>query len=201
MVALKVALVKLVCLVDLVVSSAQQLTFNSAAGAPPARDQLVRYSWSTRADAEAAATWMEEHEVDVWSTKPAHITARLSQQQQDQLAGSVLVPSAVEVLLPSIQDHLDSPTLIPSFSLLHSEAAVANLSTTRLAQLDDSIHDSYHSLDAINQILRSFEQEFEGYAKVISVGFSAEGREILGLKGERVTFELTRADVELWEGS
>lgn len=162
--------------------ASDQLTFSAAT--PPAADSLVRFSFATRAHAEAAASWMDEHEIDVWSTKPSDITARFSKQQQDDLEASPVAPLAVEVLLPSIQQHLDSPTLKPSFNALHSEAAIGNLSMTRLAQLDDPIHDSYHSLENLNQLLRSFEEQFPGYAKVVSVGFSSEGREIWGLKGQ-----------------
>lgn len=160
----------------------QQPLLPTSSSPSSSRDQLVRYSYSSRAEVEQAVAWMEEHEVDVWSTTRRDVTARMSAEQvnlRHRVSGAT-----AEVLLPSIQQHLDSYTLNTAFNQLHSTAAVANLSTSRLAAgLHSPIHDSYHSLDSIHQILRSFEEEFPNYAKLVSVGYSAEGKEIWGLKG------------------
>ncbi|ORY87504.1 hypothetical protein BCR35DRAFT_277408 [Leucosporidium creatinivorum] len=178
MLGLKATLLALVCTALPSYIQAQQLPF-----APHLhQEQLVRLSWPSRSAAEEAVAWLDDNNFDVWSTTPQHTTLRLSPSQHEQLSSSHLSPSALDVLLPSIADHLDSTTLTPTFNLQHSEAAVANLSSTRLQALDDPIHDSYHSLDALYQILRRFEEEFSDYAHIVKVGESAEGKDILGLK-------------------
>lgn len=181
MLRLKATLLALVCTAIPTYTTAEQLPFIQAPHSEP--DQLVRLSWPSRSAAEEAVAWLDDNEFDVWSTTPQHTTLRLSPSQHEQLASSPVSPSGLDILLPSISDHLGSTTLTTPFNLQHSEAAVVNLSRTRLRALDDPIHDSYHPLDALNQILRRFEEEFPGYARVVQVGQSAEGKEILGIKG------------------
>ncbi|KAK4048194.1 hypothetical protein OIV83_004899 [Microbotryomycetes sp. JL201] len=79
-----------------------------------------------------------------------------------------------------------------------SAAAIANMRLrSRLQSIDDSIHDHYHPYTAINQIIREMAEQFPAFAKVVLIGHSSEGREILGLK---VT-NLTQPTVAFYEES
>jgi hypothetical protein len=147
---------------------------------------------------------MEDEGLDVWRTSSLSIDVRISSEQattlfavfspssdeDDRLLNlqanalpALLGPSLTKVLIPSISTHLDSPSVSTSFNLLHSNAAISNLTSTRFSSIDDTIHDSYHPYDGITMILQAMEAEFPGYAKMVSLGFSSEGREIWGLKG------------------
>ncbi|SGY13991.1 BQ5605_C010g06019 [Microbotryum silenes-dioicae] len=163
---------------------------------------LHRLTFPSRAATQAARDWLQ-HDYDVWKATPSTIDVLLPMWTDR----SVSVPfeswlldlgaTSSSIIIPSLSHLLrTSPTLGSSYNRMLSSAALANWTSSSEASATQSgasqqrraldastIHDSYHPLEAIENILRSFEQDFPGFAKVVVIGASSEGRTIWGLKG------------------
>jgi hypothetical protein len=190
------ALIPLYLAATALASTPQQIPFQTASldpldgGADAGRQghqRVVRYSWNSSAQVQEALAALEGLDsVDIWHQHHRSLELSLSSSASEQHVTHLLSTGE----LPRINTIIDSlpelqrttPSLFAPYNLLHSSAALSNLSSLRTATLDDSIHKSYHPYEGIGTILRQMEEEFPGFAKVVSFGNSSEGREILGIR-------------------
>lgn len=196
----------LACLLPCILASqiplqAQHADYKTAV---PTRDSLVRLTWSTRDQAERAHAILLDQGVDVWLAKPLEITLRLKSvpgrsgeiemgryDSTSDVVARQLGAVGYETVLDSVQEYVETTLPTVEQARVESDAAAARMPPTRIVgtlqratSVPDSIHDAYHPYDTLNEIMQSLADEFPGYARVVSLGQSAEGREIRGLKGE-----------------
>ncbi|KAM0789382.1 hypothetical protein ACM66B_000211 [Microbotryomycetes sp. NB124-2] len=172
-----------------------QLRFSQTPNTPTDDRAIVTLSFDSRHDTLAALGALAELGIDdVWHVNSTAIVTAVDSAHraalEHQQAHVSLSIGHKQIESVSVDAHLRSqPGLTSSpHSLARSAAAVDNFrSRTSSRSLDDSIHDHYHPYTAINQILREMEQQYPAFAKVVSLGHSSEGREILGLKVTNMT--------------
>ncbi|KAI5480217.1 extracellular matrix protein 14 [Pseudohyphozyma bogoriensis] len=173
-------------------------------------EQLVRITWPTEDGFEAGLKALEDE--DVWrvAKKSRSVDVRIV---GDQAAAAVLVGGGaagatreedeplLKTLIPDLGELLDAtPSLDGSLNSLHSLAAVRNFTALPTADrrshsaLDDPIHGSYHNYDELVTIMRSFADDFEGFARMVELGKTEEGRTLWGLKISNFTESVEEED-------
>ncbi|SCV69793.1 BQ2448_1187 [Microbotryum intermedium] len=174
----------------------------STSASSPDANVLHRLTFPSRAATQAARDRLQ-HDYDVWKATPSTIEVVLPAWTDPTVSFESwlldLSATSSSILIPSLSHLLEtSPNLGSTYNRILSTAALANgtssssSSETPTTQsggsrqrrvLDAStIHNSYHPIEAIENILRSFEHDFPGFAKVVVIGASSEGRTIWGLK-------------------
>ena len=148
-----------------------------AAPAPDDSAHLIRLSFPSRDATEFAFSTLEAHGIDVWqrSARSLHLAAPPSTLTS-------ILPFSPPALVAPVASLLAQPTIQASYNLAHSNAVVRNITADRSAVRGDEMHQSFHPYDNLVQIMQALVDEFPGYAEMVQVAESSEGRPVWGLK-------------------
>jgi hypothetical protein len=162
-------------------------------------DTLVQFVWPTRHAADRAHALLLDQGADVWSTRSDSVgestilfRLRTTSGRNTSLDELVTQLGALRYtrVLDSVQEHIFTSMQQARVDSVVASAAIRPPGSFSLAAartrtgVPDSIHEAYHPYETINAIMHSLANEYPEYARVVSLGQSAEGRDILALKGQ-----------------
>jgi hypothetical protein len=145
-------------------------------------ERLQRYTFPTEAEARSAAGVLEDDE-DIWSRRGNELLLRRRNDVSVE-ASSQEGQDISEWHSNLLSTH---PTISTPSNLRASTSSLLNFTSLPVSERytdpdSDPLHSSYHPYESIVSILRTFANDNPAYARLVSFGHSAEGREILGIK-------------------
>ncbi|GAA6009297.1 hypothetical protein JCM10207_004340 [Rhodosporidiobolus poonsookiae] len=184
-------------------SPPSQLSF-AAPPLQPHPGHLLQLAYDNHNDLATAVEALQEQGIDIWFAGKRAVGGQFSPRRwetlvrwpesDDELAPLDQAHAFLEAAgiaeplhsnnLPSLDDHLASPSHSLSSARALSAATLSNLSSTpsALDSLADPIHDAYHPYDSIHEVLGQLEERYPDWVRVFSIGQSSEGREIWAAK-------------------